>query len=83
MLERGTDVRPRRALPAFWRWEHTCARVTRDMATDYVVKYGMFRGSLVAMSSGVSRSRLSARDSVSTFLSARLAAMLALTFDST
>lgn len=38
MLERGTEVRPRRALPAFWRWEHTCARVTRDMvAVDYGV----------------------------------------------
>jgi hypothetical protein len=30
-LETGIDVRPRRALEAFCRWEHTCARLTRDM----------------------------------------------------
>jgi len=27
----GMDVRPRRALEAFWRCEHTCERLTRDM----------------------------------------------------
>lgn len=31
MFEAGTEVRPRRARPAFWRWEHTFARVTRDI----------------------------------------------------
>jgi hypothetical protein len=30
-FETGIDVRPRRALDAFWRCEHTCARLTRDM----------------------------------------------------
>ena len=33
-LETGIEVRPRRALDAFWRCEHTCARLTRDMVTD-------------------------------------------------
>lgn len=27
----GTDVRPSRALEAFWRCEQTCERLTRDM----------------------------------------------------
>jgi len=30
-LERGTEVRPRRAREAFWRWEQTCERLTRDI----------------------------------------------------
>lgn len=29
--EGGMDVRPRRALEAFWRWEQTWARLTRDI----------------------------------------------------
>ena len=32
----GTEVRPRRALEAFWRWEQTWARFTRDMVRDLV-----------------------------------------------
>ncbi len=27
----GTDVRPRRAREAFWRWEQTWERLTRDI----------------------------------------------------
>lgn len=27
----GIEVRPRRALEAFWRWEQTWARFTRDI----------------------------------------------------
>ena len=27
----GTEVRPRRALEAFDKWEHTCERLTRDI----------------------------------------------------
>ena len=27
----GREVRPRRALEAFWRWEQAWARRTRDM----------------------------------------------------
>jgi len=30
-LVEGREVRPRRALEAFWRWEQTLARLTRDM----------------------------------------------------
>lgn len=35
MLEEGTDVKPRRALEAFWRCEHTFERWTSD-----IVRYG-------------------------------------------
>lgn len=31
MLVEGTEVRPRRALEAFWMCEHTLERWTRDM----------------------------------------------------
>lgn len=31
MFDEGTDVIPSRALEAFWRCEHTCDKVTRDM----------------------------------------------------
>lgn len=31
-LVEGIEVRPRRALDAFWRCEQTCARFTRDIA---------------------------------------------------
>jgi len=30
-LVEGTEVRPRRALEQFWRWEQTLERTTRDM----------------------------------------------------
>jgi hypothetical protein len=30
-LDMGIEVRPRRALEAFWRWEQTWARFTRDI----------------------------------------------------
>jgi hypothetical protein len=30
-LVEGTDVRPSRALEAFWRWEQTWARFTSDI----------------------------------------------------
>ena len=30
-LVEGTEVRPRRALAQFWRWEQTLERTTRDM----------------------------------------------------
>lgn len=31
MFVEGTDVRPKRALEAFWRCEHTWERFTRDI----------------------------------------------------
>jgi hypothetical protein len=34
MFVEGTEVRPSRALEAFWRWEQTFARCTRDMVRD-------------------------------------------------
>jgi hypothetical protein len=30
----GIEVSPSRALEAFWRWEHVCARSTRDILSD-------------------------------------------------
>ena len=33
-LVEGMEVRPRRALEAFWRWEQTFARWTRDMVGE-------------------------------------------------
>lgn len=39
MLVLGTEVRPRRALEAFWRWEQTWERMTRDMAGEFEVWY--------------------------------------------
>lgn len=36
-LEEGTEVMPRRALEAFWRWEQTFARLTRDMVEGMCV----------------------------------------------
>jgi hypothetical protein len=30
----GIEVSPSRALEAFWRWEHVCARSTRDISSD-------------------------------------------------
>lgn len=37
MFEAGTEVRPRRARLAFWRCEHTLARLTRDIVRLAVV----------------------------------------------
>ncbi len=34
MFVEGTEVRPSRALEAFWRCEQTFARCTRDMVGD-------------------------------------------------
>jgi len=31
MFVEGTEVRPRRAREAFWRWEQTVERCTRDI----------------------------------------------------
>lgn len=33
----GTEVRPRRAFEAFWRWEQTFERCTRDMIAFLVM----------------------------------------------
>lgn len=35
----GTEVRPRRALEAFWRWEQTFERWTRDILGVVVKKF--------------------------------------------
>lgn len=45
MFEAGTEVRPRRARLAFWRCEHTLARLTRDIVRLAVV---VCRGRLVS-----------------------------------
>jgi hypothetical protein len=34
-FDTGIEVRPNRAFDAFWRCEHTCARLTSDMACRY------------------------------------------------
>lgn len=40
MFVEGMEVRPRRALEAFWRWEQTFERWTRDMVMDVVGDLG-------------------------------------------
>lgn len=36
----GTEVRPRRAFEAFWRWEQTFERCTRDMIASCIMRLG-------------------------------------------
>lgn len=40
-LVEGTDVRPRRALEAFWRWEQIWARFTSDILKWTAIALGV------------------------------------------